>query len=272
MARKQAKRRKPPKARNFNIKLPKINLARFVTPLVAVGLIAATYEISSRMLDRDIGSLEISGPFQRVSALQIEEAVEGQLDAGFLGADLGKIRGIIRDLPWVDQAAVARRWPNRIAINVTEQVPAAIWGESGLLNVRGELFVKEARHIPAELPRLSGPTERSADVARRYLSVRDQLIPIGLDLRRVHLDDRGAWEMTLTNGVEVRFGRRDVDQRTDLFIGVVADLITGRATEIDHVDMRYSNGFTVGWKGTDTDPANEPESTEQEMLALRGDQ
>jgi cell division protein FtsQ len=166
---------------------------------------------------------------------------------------------------------VARRWPNRIAIRVTEQVPAAIWGERGLLNVRGELFVEDVRHVPAELPRLSGPDGRSAEVARRYLAVREQLIPIGLDLKSVRLDERGAWDMTLTNGVEIRLGRRDVDARTGLFVGVVADLITGHAGEIEHVDMRYSNGFTLGWKNGGPAPAEDPEGG-QDMLALRSDE
>lgn len=267
MARKQARRRKPPKVRSF--KLPKIRIGRFIAPLVAVLAVVLTYELSSHMLDRQIGSIEVSGPFQRVTALQIEEAISNELGAGFLGADLDRIRGQIRALPWIDEAAVARRWPNRLAITVTEQVPAAIWGKSGLLNVRGELFVDSARHVPAELPHLSGPKDRSADVARRYLDVREQLIPIGLDLRSVRLDERGSWNMTLTNGVNVYLGRRDVDKRTDLFIDIVADLITGRAAEIEHVDMRYSNGFTVGWKPGAAAPGTAPEITEKEMLALR---
>ena len=139
-----------------------------------------------------------------------------------------------------------------------------------MLNVRGELFVTTARHIPAELPRLSGPENRSADVARRYLEVRDRLIPVGLDLRRVHLDPRGAWDMTLHNGVEVRLGRRDVDARTDLFLDIVADIITGRVAEIDYVDMRYSNGFTIGWNNGSRTPVDDPEDAMDEMLALRG--
>ena len=158
-----------------------------------------------------------------------------------------------------------------------EIVEIVTWGQlrfhdkpCGLLNVRGELFVNEARHIPAELPRLSGPKDRSADVARRYLTVREALIPRGLDLRRVHLDPRGAWDMTLHNGVQVRLGRRDVDARTDLFLDIVADIITGRGAEIDYVDMRYSNGFTIGWNNGSRTPVEDPAEPVDEMLALRG--
>ena len=269
MTRKQAKRKKQKKARQF--KLPRIRLAHVVTPLVAVGVVIATYLLSASMLDRPIRSIEISGPFQRVTALQIEEAIAGELDDGFVSADLDRIQQRIVALPWIDQATVARRWPSRLSITVTEQVPAAIWGERGLLNTRGELFVDEARHVPAELPRLSGPENHSAAVARRYLDVRERLIPVGLDLRSVRLDPRGAWDMTLANGVEVRLGRRDVGARTELFLDIVADIITGRAADIDYVDMRYSNGFTIGWNNGSRSPVEDPEKSAEEMLALRGD-
>jgi cell division protein FtsQ len=269
MTRKQARRRKQKKAARFS--LPRIMLGRVVAPVVAITAVLATYFLSASMLDRPIRSIEINGPFQRVTALQIEEAISDELEDGFVSADLAGIQQSIVEMPWIDQATVARRWPSRLRITVTEQVPAAIWGERGLLNVRGELFVSDARHIPAELPRLSGPEDRSAEVAKRYLDVRERLIPVGLDLRRVHLDARGAWDMTLHNGVEVRIGRREVNARTDLFLDIVADIITGRATEIEYVDMRYSNGFTIGWNNGSRLPVDDPAEGMDEMLALRGD-
>jgi cell division protein FtsQ len=268
MARKQARRRKQKVAKRMQ--MPTIRIGRILAPLFAVGIVVATYQFSLHLLDREISSLEISGPFQRVTALHIEEAISDEIEAGFVGADIDRIQERIVALPWIDQARVARRWPSRISITVTEQVPAAVWGDVGLLNTRGELFVKDLQHAPAELPRLSGPDARSAEVAKRYLAVREQLIPLGLDVRRVHLDARGSWEMTLGNGIEVRLGRRAVADRTDLFLDVVADIITSRAMEIEYVDMRYGNGFTVGWKSGSQTPVSDPERAEQEMLAARG--
>lgn len=268
MARKQARRRKQKTTPRF--KLPTIRISRIVAPLIALGVVLGTYHLSLQLLDRDISSIEISGPFQRVSALNIEAAISDEIEAGFVGADIDRIQAKIVALPWIDQARVARRWPSRISISVTEQVPAAVWGESGLLNTRGELFVTDLRHVPAELPRLSGPDQRSSEVATRYLAVREQLIPLGLDVRRVHMDARGSWEMTLGNGIEVRLGRRAVADRTSLFLDVVADIITSRAADIDYVDMRYGNGFTIGWKGGAQTPVSDPERASREMLAARG--
>lgn len=269
MARKQAKRRKQRKTtRSFA--LPSIQFGRIVTPVLAVALIFATYQLSLTLMDREISSIEITGPFQRVSALQIEEVINTEIDAGFVRADLDGIRERITSLPWVDQARVARRWPSRLSLSYSEQVPAAVWGDSGLLNTRGELFVTDLRHAPAELPNLSGPESQSADVAKRYLSVREQLIPLGLDVKRLHLDARGAWQMTLQNGVEIRIGRRNVDERTGLFLDVVANIITQRGNEISYVDMRYGNGFTIGWKDAVSDPSSRPDVDDAGMLAARG--
>jgi cell division protein FtsQ len=82
----------------------------------------------------------------------------------------------------------------------------------------------------------------------------------------VHLDARGAWDMTLGNGVDVRLGRRDVTERTDLFLAVVANIVSSRETDIEFVDMRYSNGFTIGWKRGAPSPLAEPSGT-AEMVA-----
>jgi cell division protein FtsQ len=268
MTRKQARRRKAQKAPRF--KLPRLRLARIATPVVAAGVIFLSYQLSATLLDRPIHSITIEGPFQRVSALQIEEAIADVLSDGFLSANLSEIQRLIVALPWIDQANVVRRWPSRLDISVTEQVPAACWRETGLLNTRGELFVTDARHIPAELPKLSGPSHRSAEIAKRYLAVREQLIPFGLDLRRVNMDARGAWEMTLGNSVVIRLGRRDIEQRTALFLDVAAKIITNRGAEIDYIDMRYSNGFTIGWKETSSEPAGDPAEANAKMMALRG--
>lgn len=269
MTRKQAKRRKPQET--HRIRMPRIPIARIGALVMAMAVIFIGYRFSMELLDRPIQSLTVEGPFQRVSALQIEEAISGDLGQGFLSVDLDKLQQQIAALPWIDHANVARRWPGRLEISVTEQVPAACWGERGLLNTRGELFVTDARHIPAELPRLNGPEGRAADVAWRYLKIREQLIPRGLDVRHLNLDARGAWNLTLQNGIGIRLGRRDVDSRIDLFLDVVANVITSRAAEIQFVDMRYSNGFTIGWNGDGPEQDDAAVEGGPEMLARRAE-
>jgi cell division protein FtsQ len=199
-------------------------------------------------LDRPVRVISMDGSFQRVSPGQIEKAVAPFANAGFMSANLDDIQRAVEALPWVDRARIARRWPNSLRVTVTEQTAAARWGESGLLNTRGELFIKSATHVPAELPRLSGPDGTEAQVAQRYLSVSGRMLEAGMRIAALRLDDRGAWEMDLDSGVTIRLGRRDVEERIDRFIRTASQVIAHRMTEINYVDMRYSNGFAIGWR------------------------
>jgi cell division protein FtsQ len=209
-------------------------------------------------LDRPVHVISMDGSFQRVSPGQIEKAVAPFANAGFMSADLDDIQRAIEALPWVDHARVARRWPNSLHVTVTEQTPAARWGESGLLNTRGELFVKAASHVPAELPRLSGPEGTQAQVAQRYLSAQGRMLEAGMRIAALRLDERGAWEFDLDSGVTVRLGRREVDERIERFIHTASQVISHRVTEIRYVDMRYSNCFAIGWRNQGT-PASVPQ-------------
>lgn len=198
--------------------------------------------------NRPLRVIAMDGNFQRVSAVDIEKVVTPYLNTGFMTVDLAGIEQAVETLPWVDHARVRRQWPVGVHVSVTEQTAVARWGESGLLNMRGELFVRTATHVPAELPRLSGPAGSESLVAQRFLLVDTRMQEAGLRVAALRLDERGAWEMDLDNGVTVRLGRRDVDARTDRFIRTAAGVIAHHVNEVTYVDMRYSNGFAIGWR------------------------
>lgn len=244
---RRGNRRKAPEGRR--IELPAVDWRRLGRAAMALGTLGALAALLSLGLDQPVRRVLLEGSFQRVSPVEVEQVVRRAVDGGFLTADLELLRRGVESLAWVDRARVERRWPDAIAIEVVEQMPAARWGDDGLLNTRGELFVSGARHLPPELPRLDGPPGSEVAVARRYLAVQERLAEQGLRLAALRLDARGAWEMELSNGVTVRLGRRDVDQRMERFLRVAAEVIAGRAADIDHVDMRYSNGFSIGWRG-----------------------
>ena len=224
------------------------------------GLVVITLAVLGGLLlalDRPVRTISIDGSFQRVSPGQIEKAVAPYAHAGFLSADLDAIENAVEGLPWVDRARVQRRWPNSLHVTVVEQTAAARWGDSGLLNTRGQLFVRAAAHVPAELPRLSGPEGTESQVAQRYLSVQGRMLEAGMRIAALRLDERGAWEMDLDSGVTVRLGRREVDERIDRFIHTASQVISHRLNEITYVDMRYSNGFAIGWRNPAA-PASAP--------------
>jgi cell division protein FtsQ len=226
-------------------------------------LVVASLGALSWALNRPVQVISMDGSFQRVSPGQIEQAVAPYLSSGFMSANLDQIEHAVERIPWVDHARVQRRWPMSLHVTVVEQTAAARWGDSGLLNTRGELFDRAAAHVPSELPRLSGPAGTETEVAQEYLSAAARMSEAGLRIAALRLDERGAWELDLDSGITVRLGRRDVDARLDRFIHTAAPVISHRANDVNYVDMRYSNGFAIGWRSAATPPSTPPKGTEE---------
>jgi cell division protein FtsQ len=217
---------------------------RLAWPTVIAGLAIAALVA----MNHPVEHVRVEGTFQRVRATDVERVVRQGLQGGFVTANLGSLRAGIEELPWVDRARLRRQWPAGLIVEVTEQVAAARWGEDGLLNARGELFVVGVKHPPPELPVLSGPPGTEWQVAQRFFAVQARLGERGLRIAAMQVDARGAWSLELSEGVEVRFGRRQVDERIQRFLDVAAGVVQPRTGDIRYVDMRYSNGFSVGWR------------------------
>ena len=246
------------RARRSFLRLPdlRIDWKLVIHRVALVGCIGACVVGIAWACNRPLRVIAMDGSFQRVSPVQIETVVAPYLRRGFMTVDLAGIQHAVESVPWVDHARVQRQWPMGVHVTVTEQKAVARWDGSGLLNNRGELFVRQATHVPTELPRLSGPEGSEGLVAQRFLGLETRMQEAGLRMAALRLDERGAWEMDLDNGVTVRLGRRDVDARTERFIRTAAGVIAHHTNEVNYVDMRYSNGFAIGWRSaTATMPA-----------------
>jgi cell division protein FtsQ len=240
-------RRKPSEAR---FRWPAIRWRALGMAVGALAVICGGALAVAWAFDQPIATVAVQGRFQRVAPVDVERVVKASLHgAGLLSVDLAAVRRAIHTLPWVDAVSVQRAWPRGLTVLVIEQSAAARWGERGLLNTRGELFDSDARHVPPELAQLAGPAGKESVVAQRYLGAAGRLMQAGLRLTAMRLDARGAWEFDLANGITVRLGRRQVDERFEKFMNTALKLVTQRAEDIAYVDMRYTNGFAIGWRG-----------------------
>jgi cell division protein FtsQ len=245
--RPQNRRRRAQKPARWS--LPVVPWAALGRWSATLGGLAAALLLIIWALNQPITSVSVAGRFERVAPLDVERAVkESVLGKGLVSVDLGRVRAAVRMLPWVDTVSVQRNWPRGLTVTIGEQVAAARWGDNGLLNTRGDLFAHDATHIPLELPRLSGPDGTQVSVVQRFIAMRDRLQELGMRITALRLDARGAWELDLDNGVTVRLGRQQLDERFNTFVATAARIVAQRATDIAYVDMRYANGFAIGWR------------------------
>jgi cell division protein FtsQ len=215
------------------------------------------------LLNQPIERVRVDGHLQHLTALDVEKVVRSHLHgAGLVSVRLDEVSRSLRLLPWVANATVQRSWPRGLAVTVTEQQAVARWNGTDLVNAHGELFAGGARFVPPELPQLSGPVGTEGGVVTRYLALQGRIVESGTRLTALRLDARGAWELQLENGVVVRFGSRQVDERFERFLAVALRMVCQRAADIAYVDMRYTNGFAVGWRGAAGRPVNQSHAAE----------
>lgn len=208
----------------------------------------------------------VHGAFVRVDQAEVFARARPHLAANFLQLDLDAVRADVEALPWVARAAVRREWPGTLRIDFSEAEPVAIWRGRVLLDADGVAFAPFDPAVAADaaLPALAGP-EGTAPLVLATLRdmgrvAGDRLPPIA----RLELSERRAWEAWFADGTRVRLGRRDALARLTRFAEVAAPLVGPQAQHVAYVDMRYANGFTVGWRGvqpTAGRPAAEAERT-----------
>jgi cell division protein FtsQ len=251
LVRKRGNRRRTEGARSW--RLPTLQWRRIGVVGGSIAAVAVLAWLLVLLLDQPIERVIVEGGFQRITAPEVEKAVRAELrGAGLVSVDLARVSRALRRLPWVDAATVQRSWPRGLKVHVIEQVAVARWNQADLVNARGERFLTAARFVPPELPQLAGPEGTEAEAVARYLAAQGRIVGAGMRLVAMQRDARGAWELTLDNGVHVRLGRQRYDERFERFTAAALRLVAQRAADIDYVDMRYTNGFAVGWRSGST--------------------
>jgi len=220
-----------------------------VKALATSGAVLATLMVVFWALNQPIRTVRVTGSFQHIAPGEIEQIVARQVRGeGLLTVRLAAVSRAIHALPWVDAVSVERDWPYGLSVLVVEQVAAARWGRDGLVNSSGVLFATDVDAFPPGLARLSGPEGSEAEVTQRYLAIKRRLTQASLAVTALRLDPRGAWQLDLANGITVRLGRSQVDERFEKFMSAALGIVEHRAGDISYVDMRYTNGFAIGWR------------------------
>src|SRR5699024_4917245 len=100
----------------------------------------------------------------------------------------------------------------------------------------------------SSLPHLSGPDDSASRVLAAWKKMAARLRDDSLKLVGLSLDARGAWRARLASGLELRLGRKRAEDNLRRFVELVPRVLGTRFAKAAYIDLRYSNGFAVGWK------------------------
>jgi len=226
------------------------NHALLLCALIAVLVII--WQALTTLQQRPIRHIVVTGSLEHTAPEMVQALVEPELAGGFLGTDLGRIRELLRQLPWVHDVTIWRRWPDGLEIHVIEELPIARWRDTGLLNHQGRIFAPGSNDAWQRLPLLDGPEGSARDLMVDYLRMIDQLQPQSLRLTALRNLGRGNLELQFDPGFSVVLRRDRLAEQMQRFLAVYHADLRHQDRALQRVDLRYTNGMAVAF-------ADEPE-------------
>jgi cell division protein FtsQ len=226
-----------------------LNAIAITLAVIALGFLAwALVGRVTRLPAFAFRDIVVTTPLTRASPAHLESVIRSELGGTFFTMDLDAARASLARVPWVRSVALRRQWPRRLEIAVDEHVPIARWNDNALVDARGDVFVA---NYAGELPEFNGPDGQSALMTARFREWSALLAPLALRLTGLDLSARGGWQLHAESAggpLTLDVGRDDVAGRLERFRGVYArtlGVLARAGKHIDHVDLRYRNGFAA---------------------------
>lgn len=233
-------------------------LAATLGGMAVVALAAAAVLWLARQPLFAIREVVVTTPVARTSAPHLEAVIRDELSGTFFTMDLDATRRAIGAVPWVRSVGVRRQWPHRLEIAIEEHQPLARWNDTGLVNAGGETF---SASYAGPLPQFRGPERYARDIAQRHAEWTALFAPLGFVVAEVAVSARGAWRVRADGPpgpLVVELGRDDPSGRLARFVaayGRTIGALARQGTRVEHVDLRYRNGFAARVPGLREAPA-----------------
>lgn len=192
--------------------------------------------------------VEINGEFRHLDRVAVQRTVEDAIDGGFFTCDMPKLREAVMAMPWVAEVSIRRVWPDRLQMQVIEEVPLARWGDDALVNTGARVFRPQATDAYVDMVRLDGPEGSAPRVVAFLRRVAGLLEGRPLQLQKIELDERRHWWLYFADGLVVSLGREQVEHRLVQFLRVYPGLVAQPLRRPGRIDMRYTHGFAVRWR------------------------
>lgn len=189
-----------------------------------------------------VRTVQLEVPLQRVDAAKVAAVVRNELRGNFFTIDLARTQRDFERLPWVRKAEVRSHFPWQLDVRLEEQVALARWNGSKMVNTHGEVFDATSKQT---LPDFTGPAGSAVEVMQRYLRFSSMLAALGQRVTQISLSPRGAWQLQLQDGLQVRLGRDRMEHRLARFVAAYPYTLANMQQAARYVDLRYRNGFAA---------------------------
>ncbi len=213
-----------------------------IVPLMLVGVYLSQ---SNQILP--IRMIQLSGTFENLDQQELESSLKQYIGREFFSLDIHQVQQTLHAKSWTDSVSVRRIWPDILRVMVKEKIPVARWDEQHLLSDSAMVFEADTK-LFSHLPVVHAASHPPAWVLRQFYRLEAKFNSVDERLIALQVDSRGALNVELINGLQIKLGRQDIDHKIDRLVSIYLKQILPRREQIQRLDLRYSNGFAVAWK------------------------
>ncbi len=220
---------------------------------LAIGLIGSLSWLASRpyfeLRQVQLGAAPGSA-LRHVNKPTLVDAVRRAPAGNFFTVDMTELKEAVEEVPWVRKATVRRLWPDTLVVSIEEHRAAALWEDSRLVSVYGELFSANLDEAIEDgpLPQLGGPDGTESEVMARYVEMKSIVEPLGISPIAVNLSARRAWTARLNDGTELIIGKDKgvpIAERLERWAESYPLVTERMQRQAAVIDLRYPNGYAV---------------------------
>lgn len=225
--------------------------ARYLFMILVLGLLVLILIMGGKAL-RDAPPAEIHVSNQGLSTAQynsLQTVMDQQKVSSFFTSDLQALRDITTSLAWVDQVSISRDWQRGIVVTALPKQAVANFGTERLVDAKGSVFVPaDSSDLTQErFATLQGEMAQAPVIMQQMQQVNDWYAPLDMQVEDIILSPRMTWLIRFDNGLRVIVDNENTAQKLLNLSQLLGNQLSGRRDEMQSVDLRYKNGFTIAW-------------------------
>jgi cell division protein FtsQ len=226
----------------------RIRLLSFVVPICLLLVVTGIYLFSRKEPLFLLRNVKIKGVSQLTES-EVLKRIYPALKESIFTTDMGKVREMIADHPFVKDVRVKRVFPFSILLDIKEKTPSAIWiggrGDLNVLDEDGQSYKGFEKGDVRGLFVISAPEKNEArsifstvsSWERQGIMKRELISEIAYDKGNVTL-------FSMDDGVEIVLGKEDQGPRLKRALAVLEDA-KKRGLIIRCIDARFESGAIV---------------------------
>lgn len=200
--------------------------------------------------DAPPAAIEVS--HQGLSEVQyqaLQQTMDQQSISSFFTTDLQMLRDIAVDLSWVDQVSVTRDWQQGIVISALPKEPVANFGTERLVDAKGVVFVPADSNelTQEEFATLQGEITQAPVIMQQMQQINEWFSPLNMQVEDIILSPRMTWLIRFDTGLRVIVDNENTAQKLLSLSQLLKNQLSSRRAEIQSIDLRYKNGFSIAW-------------------------